>query len=111
MFVDIGCDFGILHGYMQKNDLGYFSLYPFSHINGFLPFGEYGGWYAGIGSGYMVAFYQEEGKNSIFSVPAFDVTTGLYLGKGSHYFTFEYTLRTTFEAVNHKVALGYSFRF
>jgi hypothetical protein len=110
-FFDIGCDLGLIHGYTQRDDLGYFSFYPFAHINGFVPFGEYVGWYAGIGGGYMMAFYQGTGEDNAFFAPAFDVTSGLYLGREHHYFTLEYTFRTTFEAVNHKVTAGYSFRF
>jgi hypothetical protein len=114
-FMDIGCDFGFIHGYEGWEDIYYHSLYPFAHLNVFVPFGGYGGWYAGLGGGYMMAFYTGSGEDSASYVPAFDAATGLYIGKNHHYFTLTYTFRTRitfeFEAVNHKVAVGYSFRF
>jgi hypothetical protein len=110
-FFDIGCDLGVIHGYKGWEDISYYSLYPFAHLNGFVPFGGHGGWYAGIGGGYMMAFYTGSGEDSAFYVPTLDATTGLYLGGGRHYVTLAYSLRTTFKAVNHTVALGYSFRF
>jgi hypothetical protein len=114
-FIDVGMDIGFIHGYEGWEDIDYFSLYPFGHFNGFVPFGEYNGWYAGVGGGLMTAFYTGNGEDNAFYVPIFDITTGVYLGNGSHYFTLEYTLRTPFErifeAVNHKLTVGYSFRF
>ncbi|MDR1239512.1 MAG: hypothetical protein LBK27_05320 [Treponema sp.] len=109
--VELGCDFGFVHGYRNEAGLGYFSLYPFAHLNGYIPLMSLGGLYVGAGGGVMLAFYSYEGENKPYAVPAFDVTTGLYAGKGSHYATAAYTLRTNFGQVNHKVSLGYSYRF
>jgi hypothetical protein len=112
-FFDIGCDFGFIHGYEGWEDIDYHSFYPFAHLNGFppLPFSRYVRCFVGVGGGYMMAFYSGSGEDNAFYVPAFDVATGLYIGKNHHYATLVYSVRTTFEAVNHKAALGYSFRF
>jgi hypothetical protein len=109
--VELGCDFGFIHGYQDRADAGYFSFYPFAHLNGYIPLMSLGGLYGGAGGGVMLAFYSYEGEGRSYAVPAFDVTTGLYAGKGRHYVTAAYTLRTDFGQVNHKVSLGYSYRF
>jgi hypothetical protein len=109
-FFDIGCDVGFIHGYVGHEDK-YISLYPFLHLNLFAPFGNWGGLYAGGGAGVMLAFYENEPA----VIPALDATGGFYFGKGHHYITLSYTLRTSFESLfetmNHKTAIGYSFRF
>jgi hypothetical protein len=114
-FFDLGCDFGFIHGYEGWESIAYHSFYPFAHLNVFIPFGEYRGWYTGLGGGYMMAYYSGNGEDNVFYVPALDAVTGLYLGKNHHYFTLSYTLRTIipleFETVNHKVTVGYSYRF
>jgi hypothetical protein len=50
----------------------------------------------------MLAFYTLDGTPQNHTVPALDLTTGLYLGKTRHYLTISYTLRTNFGEVNHK---------
>jgi hypothetical protein len=109
--VELGCDFGFVHSYPDKAGLGYFSLYPFAHLNGYFPLGPLGGLYGGAGGGVMLSFYSYEGEGTSYAVPALDLTTGWYAGKGRHYATAAYTLRTNFQRVNHKVSLGYSYRF
>jgi hypothetical protein len=109
--VELGCDFGLVHGYRNRPDVEYFSLYPFGHINGYVPLGALGGWYGGLGSGLMLAFYTIGGSPVSHTIPAFDLTSGFYLGKNRHYITIAWTLRTNFADANHKVSLGYSYRF
>jgi hypothetical protein len=109
--VELGCDFGFIHGYREETDMNYFSIYPFGHFNGYVPLGALGGWYGGLGGGAMLAFYTADGERKPYTVPAFDVTTGFYIGKTRHYFTIAYTLRTDFGRINHKASLGYSYRF
>jgi hypothetical protein len=110
--VELGLDFGFIHGYDNKPNMEYFSLYPFGHFMGFVPFGDRGGWFGGLGGGAMLAFYTTKaGETTPYAVPAFDVSTGLYLGKRPHYFMLAYTLRMTSEEQNSKVSLGYSYRF
>jgi TolB-like protein len=106
-FLEAGMDFGFVHGY--DSDEKYFSLYPFVHFNVFFPF-PLGRWKAavwgGAGAGLMAAFYEEA-----FFVPALDIGLGFRAGRGRHYLTFGWTIRTNFTAANHKLALGYSYRF
>jgi hypothetical protein len=110
ILVEIGCDVGFIHGY-DESDVGYVSVYPFGHLNGFVPFGAYGGWYGGLGGGAMLAFYTVNDTTTPFTTPAFDISTGLYLGKNHHYFTLSFTVRTNFDVMNSKLAAGYSYRF
>jgi hypothetical protein len=109
--LELGCDLGLVHGYREFPDMDYVSLYPFGHINGLVPLENWGLWYGGLGGGVMLAFYTLDGNPQNYTVPALDLTTGLYLGKTRHYLTISYTLRTDFEEVNHKLSLGYSYRF
>jgi hypothetical protein len=109
--LELGCDLGLIHGYRELPGLEYVSLYPFGHLNGFVPLGDWGGWYGGLGGGVMLAFYTLDGTPANHTVLALDLTTGLYLGKSRHYLTIAYTLRTDFEGLNHKLSLGYSYRF
>jgi TolB-like protein len=110
ILLEIGSDIGMIHGY-EETDVEYASLYPFGHINIFVPFGEHGGWYGGLGGGAMIAFYTAGGETTAFTNGAMDITTGLYLGKNHRYFTAAYTIRTNFNAVNSRLALGFSYRF
>jgi hypothetical protein len=113
-FLEAGFDLGLIHGYEERDDIGYYSFYPYAHFNFLLPFREYGGLFIGAGGGYMMAFYNEDRETTEFMVPAFDGTTGIHIGH-KHYFTLAYTIRTSFEnlfaAINHKVSFGYTFRF
>jgi TolB-like protein len=111
-FVDAGLDAGFVHG-LQRDDVSYFSLYPYAHFNGFLPLTGFGIPYIGAGAGLMAAFYEIAGEKAVPTVPAFETTAGIYLGREGSYFRIAYALRVpfTFDVVNHKLALGYSFRF
>jgi hypothetical protein len=114
--VELGCDLGLIHGYRDEPEMRYVSLYPFGHINLYAPLkirGPWDGcWYGGVGGGVMLAFYNVDGGPQNYTIPALDLTTGLYLGKGPHYFTAAYTLRSGFfMEINHKLSLGYSYRF
>jgi hypothetical protein len=109
--LELGCDLGLIHGYREFPGLDYVSLYPFGHLNGLVPLGDWGCWYGGLGGGVMLAFYTLDGTRTNYAVPALDLTTGLYLGKNRHYLTIGYTLRTDFDEPNHKLSLGYCYRF
>ncbi|MFP3090393.1 hypothetical protein LQZ21_08710, partial [Treponema sp. TIM-1] len=112
--LELGIDVGAVHGERGQAKTGYdISLYPFIHINGYLPRKVRDrrlGWYAGMGGGLMAAFHTDGGKNRTYLVPAMDATTGLHIGRDWLYVTIAYTLRTDFDQVNHKVSLGYSHR-
>jgi hypothetical protein len=111
IIVEPGFDLGFSHGYPDEAEVHYFSLYPFVHLNGYIPLGPVGGFYGGTGGGLMLAFYTYEGERRSYTVPALDLTAGLYVGEGRHYMTIAYTFRTDFGQANHKVSLGYSYRF
>ena len=103
-FFDLGMDVGMLSG---DRDVNHFSLYPFVRCAFFYPLGG-GGWYAGAGAGLMIANYTfPEGKVSR-NIWTADITTGYIFRFG---LTASYSFRTDFKSVNHKVAVGYSFRF
>ncbi|GHU99772.1 hypothetical protein FACS189483_09390 [Spirochaetia bacterium] len=117
-FFDIGADVGLIHLY-KRPDLSYISVYPFARFNSFIPFGAFGGWYAGAGGGYMMAFYGENGEDTSLQTPVFDLSTGFYFGANHRYFSISYSLRTPidpplkqfFAVLNHKVSIGFSYRF
>ena len=109
--LELGCDLGLIHGYREPPGLGYASLYPFGHLNGLVPLGDWVRWYGGLGGGVMLAFYTLDGNRETYTAPALDLVTGLYLGKTRHYLNIGYTLRTDFAEANHKLSLGYSYRF
>jgi TolB-like protein len=127
-FFDAGLDIGFIHGYEGRGDVRYFSLYPYAHFNGYLPIGRVpvignilmdrnspGGLYLGVGMGLMAAFYETGDEKNRYTIPTAEVTTGLYLGRKNHYCRIAYTLRTPFEqffgVLNHKLTLGYSYRW
>jgi hypothetical protein len=114
-FFDVGVDFGFIHGYPGRSDLGYVSLYPYARLNGYLPMGNTGGFYFGAGAGYMAAYYAAGDEKNEFKIPAVDVTAGLFLGRENNYFRIAYALRAPVEAPfsvqNHRVIFGYSYRW
>ena len=105
-FLELGFDFGIISG---EPDVGYYSLCPFAHLAFFWPVADFFGVYAGLGGSFTFASYSfpEEG----------DITTNKLAGAataGINIFdkiNFSYTLRTNFTGFNHKVSVGYTYRF
>jgi hypothetical protein len=114
-FFDLGLDIGFIHRYEGREDLKYFSLYPYAHLNLYLPLGNIGGLYIGAGAGYMTAFYATGDEKNLFRIPAAEGTAGFYLGSKRRYFKVAWTLRTPteefFSVLNHKVTIGYSYRW
>jgi len=112
-FLEIGSDFGIVTLYEDVDS--YFSIYPFAHAAGFVPFGDKGGWYIGAGAGLMIVSYGfPEGSYSdtIFAV---DFITGVNL---FNFLDISYTLRTDFgmtggegAGASSKISVGYVYRF
>jgi TolB-like protein len=117
--LEAGFDAGIIHGYggAEAEQVSYYSLYPFGHIGFFLPIGDrYDDvslrWYLGAGGGFMMAHYGDTTLNAA----AFDAATSIFLGQGHHYASLSYTLRSPmadsiFRVLNHKISVGYSYRF
>jgi len=106
-FFGLGMDLGLGSG---ETDIEHFSLYPFARYAFFVPFAFGGGWHAGAGAGYMYNSYTfpEPGEKSSDGFFLGEISTGIILGNG---ITVSYTLRTDFSTSNHKLALGYSYRF
>jgi hypothetical protein len=131
-FLEIGMDIG---GNYEIGGVNYFSLYPYTRYALFAPFARAnnsrssGGFHAGLGMGVMISsfsysatYYKDKYGSSNYRfdtgkdyyteniwVPtlAFDAALGFIVNG----FTLTYSLRTDFAAVNHKIAVGYSYRF
>jgi len=113
--LELGCDFGIIHGYDRK-DIEYYSLYPFGHLVFTPNIKKYESrkpfiLYVGIGGGAMISSYKTATEDNSFTTPAADLTAGFYIGQGHPCLHISYTLRATFSAFNHKAAIGYTYRF
>jgi len=106
LFFELGFDYGMISRVEDVEQ--YYSMYPFIHASFFVPFKKSGGWYAGVGGGYMFGKYTFPEEDIPLSIFAFDVTSGVNIG---NILDVSYTLRTTFKTVNHKVAVGYTYRF
>ncbi|MCL2600622.1 MAG: penicillin-binding protein activator LpoB [Treponema sp.] len=105
-FVRLGCDVGFITGIAGAE---YFSVYPFVHLAFFMPF-AWGGVYAGMGAGFLVANYTFYGLPQPIRMPLVDFTAGLIVAG-----TIEvsYTLRvpTDFSSANGKLSVGFTHRF
>jgi hypothetical protein len=113
LFVDIGVDFGFVHGNRSRKDVKYHSFNPYLHLNYFHTFSIKFpiSVYAGLGAGYMLAYYKSNSENRNVNVFTMDFDAGLLFGKKRHYLSLEWTGRTNFKAINHKIVAGYLFRF
>jgi TolB-like protein len=118
-FFDLGVDAGFIHGYKDREDIKYFSLYPYGHLNGFLPAADFMALYIGAGAGLMAAFYNTGDEKNTHLIPTIDLAAGLYLGSKNYYIKLAYSLsapfdnmlnRQFFSLLNHKALIGYSFR-
>ena len=115
VFFEIGCDVGFLT--LDSRVISYFSLYPFAHVAYFRPFTfgapfDKGGWYAGLGAGYMMAFYKFDVGETQLNIFAIDAFVGANI---LNMIDVSYTLRVKpdFSAlsVSHKLSVGYVYRF
>jgi len=105
-FLELGVDYGMMSRVEDVEQ--YYSLYPFIHAAYFRPFKKSGGWYLGIGGGYMLGEYTfPEGKIPV-NIYAVDATAGINIG---NVFDVSYTARSNFKSVNNKAAIGYTYRF
>jgi len=106
IFLELGFDYGMISGIVDIDK--YYSMYPFIHAAYFRPFKKKGGWYAGAGGGYMLGKYNFPEGDIPVNILAFDFTAGVNIG---NFLDISYTLRTNFQSANHKLALGYTYRF
>ena len=113
MYIELGCDFGFVYYDEDKsnynyNPVSYLSILPFAHVGFFAPFNKKGGFFIGAGAGYMVGLFTFPWGKASESVFVADITTGFNLW---NWLNISYTLRTNLKSINHKIALGYSYRF
>jgi hypothetical protein len=107
MFLEIGCDIGLLA--LDDRVDSYYSLYPYANFAAFVPFGGRGGFFIGAGAGYMMAHYSfPEGEHPPINMLAFNGVIGVNLG---NFFNISYTLRTDFNRVSNKASVGFTYRF
>jgi len=111
LFLEIGVDVGLVPSF-NPDDYhleNYYSLYPFAHVAGFVPFENKGGWYAGVGAGLMIVSYSfRPDVNYSDNIFAFDIITGVNL---FNFLDISYTLRTNFEGASNKISVGLVYRF
>jgi len=105
-FLELGIDYGMISQVADAEQ--YYSLYPFIHASYFRPFKKSGGWYAGAGCGYMIGKYTFPEGDIPINIFAADVTAGINIG---NIIDISYTARSNFKSVNHKLAVGYTYRF
>ena len=112
-FVQMGLDIGVVS---SNKDAVYYSLFPFLHIAYIRPLSEKIDWYAGGGGGFMFASYRFPGvyvngsssdAERSYKVPALDLIAGISI---IDVIDINYTFRTSFKKVNHKISFGYTFR-
>jgi len=110
-FLQIGFDTGFISGI--ETVTGYYSLYPFAHYVFFMPLPAKGnmfkgGLFAGAGFGFMVDEYRIDDWSRNRSFLAADVTAGVNI---ADMINVSYSLRTDFNSVSNKVAMGYTYRY
>jgi TolB-like protein len=105
-FLELGIDYGMISGVADVEQ--YYSLYPFIHAAYFRPFARSGGWYIGTGGGYMLGKYTFPEGDIPVNILALDFIAGVNIW---NMLDVSYTLRTNFKSVNHKLAVGYTYRF
>ena len=113
-FIELGADIGLAHGKagdLEIKDVKYHSWYYYGRFNYFLPFDEIGGFYLGLGGGFMDARFKFPSAEASMKTPAFDAATGIFFGNELHLFRIGYALRTNFSNINHRVMVGYTLRF
>ena len=120
-FFELGMDFGIWPTAEDEQELAkrghgaakYHSMYYFGRFNGFLPFGENGGAYAGIGAGYIDHRYLFDEASYQVGFVAFEASTGVFLGVNNNYLRIGYSIRTptNFSSMGHRVTIGHALRF
>jgi hypothetical protein len=106
MYIELGCDFGFLSAFDDVEN--YYSIYPFTNVGLFLPFGEAGGFFAGAGIGYMTGMYSFSYGEYDICLFGVNVTTGVNLWD---FLNISYTLRTNFTSLGNKLSIGYCYRF
>jgi len=106
LFMELGCDFGFISIYEDVER--FFCIYPFAHLGLFMPFKNKGGFFTGAGGGYMTGNYTFSYGEAEINTWGVNVIAGINLW---NVINISYTLKTNFEAMSHKIAVGYVYRF
>ena len=105
LFLEIGFDFGLVSG---VSEVGFYSMYPYLNAAYYRPIAEIGGWYAGLGGGYLIAeLGYPEGQVPQRTFAA-NVIAGVYL---FDWLNISYTFKTNFNLASNKLTIGYAYRF
>ncbi|MCL2806497.1 MAG: hypothetical protein FWD26_11225 [Treponema sp.] len=105
-FVELGIDYGMISGNAEAEK--YYSFYPYIHYGFFIPFKKNSGCFFGAGAGYMTGEYTFPEEKIPVNIFAFDAFAGINIG---NLINITYTLRTNFNQVSNKLAVGIIYRF
>ncbi|MDR0464608.1 MAG: hypothetical protein LBG94_05765 [Treponema sp.] len=106
LYAEFGFDLGF--NSLRENVDGYTSAYPYINVGYFMPFSEKIGLLFGAGGGYLRASYNTNDGSDASTGIAANVYAGIHL---VNTFNIIYSLRSDFSSINHKLSLGYVFRF
>jgi len=115
-FIELGMDMGWGYdpNFWSVDDELKIFLYPFANYALYLPFPRtkngkrVGGWYVGAGLGVWCAYWEFNDVGSTWDAAvAMNIITGFNLW----FIDFSYTLQTDFRMANHKLSVGYVYRF
>ncbi|MDR0683953.1 MAG: hypothetical protein LBF83_02350 [Spirochaetaceae bacterium] len=113
-FFEAGSDFGLVHGEKDVKGVEYLSIAPYLHLNYFVG-GDYVLFYIGGGGGASFSQYTYPSASHVEPVtvntPAFDVNTGMLILPGHSIIDIRYTIKTNFKGNDHRLTLGYGYRF
>ena len=110
-YLDLGCDFGFFTNADFIKGVSYNSYYPYIRASAFVPIDAGDtpfGFHIGLGYGCMIAGYSFGDYDTRAVVSAFDVAAGFLLINA---IDISYSVRTNFKGVNHKLSIGYVYRF
>jgi hypothetical protein len=109
LFLDGGLDLGLGSRYKKRNVV-YYSLYPYLHINGYLPLVPWFGLFAGAGAGYMLSSYQDASEKIMTSAFVIDATAGVVVFDCVR-LAYSARFAPRYAAFINKVVLGLYYRF
>jgi hypothetical protein len=120
-FFEAGSDFGLAHGMPDVQDVGYLSIAPYLHLNGFITNHKisgadqrFGG-YIGVGGGASFSQYTYPPESHVDPVKVntgvFDANAGVLWMFSHSVIDLRYTLKTNFKGIDNRVTLGYIYRF
>jgi len=106
LFFEFGFEYGFISTIKEVEN--YYCLYPFARIGSFIPFKGKGGIFICAGGGYISGNYTFQEGAMDLKFWAADFSAGINL---FDLLNLSYTIKTDFNSVSNKVAIGYVFRF